>query len=218
MTYRFLRQDAHPQCWTPLHASGFPIAQLSRGTPIAVHVDEPVLVRLSAWGEVPTDFMERPLVVVSGRMRAALERAGVDNVQYFAARAQNELSYEVHGDYWLANILGRVACLDPAGNDLDDEMTITDVQRLVIDPVRTYDLGLFRLAEDPRMIVAAPRVQRVLTQAALSGVLFQDPVTYSGGRALSHADLQRTCRDMLDEPGSRGTGVRVDAVCSDTVP
>jgi len=190
-SYRFLRGDAHPKYWTPMHASGFPIAKLNRGELLDLKVEEPVLVRLSAWADTPTDFMEQPFVVVSDRMRRALERAGVSNVQYYPARLQAELSEHIESGYWLANVVGRVACVDAVASGLtDDDMTISDCQALVLDPQRTYGLGLFRLAEDPRMIVVAPRVQASLHEAKLVGVLMQDPALYKGGSAVSRAELE----------------------------
>jgi hypothetical protein len=198
--WRFLRQDAHPNCCFPLHASPVSIARLNRGQPMDP-VTEPVLVRISAGHEPPGDFMERPFVVVTDRMRAALERTGIDNVQYFRARVQPEWSEQIEQGYWLMNVIGVVTCVDrlASGLDIDDDTALSDIASFVIDPDRTCGLGIFRLAEDVRMIVVSPRVQVALRAAGLRGVLFQDASAYDGGRAISMAQLERLRGDGLDQ-------------------
>jgi hypothetical protein len=135
--------------------------------------------------------MERPFVVVTDRLRAALERTGVDNVEYFKARVQREWSEQIEHGYWLMNVIGVVACVDrlASGLDSDDDTALCDIASLVIDPDRTCGLGIFRLGEDVRMIVVSPRVQAALRAAGLRGVLFQDPSSYDGGRVISQAQL-----------------------------
>jgi hypothetical protein len=154
-------------------------------------VDEPVLVRISASPEPTSDFMERPFTVVSERMRAALDRTGVDNVQFIEARVQREWSEQVETGYWLMNVVGVVSCVDrlASGLDCDDDVPLVDIPRLVIDRSRTLGFDIFRLAEDIRMIVVSPRVQAALVSAGLRGVLIQDPALYAGGRATSRAEL-----------------------------
>jgi hypothetical protein len=187
--WRFLRQDAHPNCCFPRHASPVPIARLNCGQPMDP-VEEPVLVRVSAGPEPPGDFMERPFVVVTDRMRAALERTGVDNIQYFEARVQREWSEQIEQGYWLMNVIGVLTCVDHLASGLDDDTPLSDITSLVIDPERTYGFGIFRLAEDIRMIVVSPRVQTALQAAGLRGVLFQDASRYNGGRLISKVELE----------------------------
>lgn len=100
----------------------------------AVHIEQPVRVRLSAWGDMEADFMEKPFLVVSDRMRGALDRAGVDNAQYYPATLQGELSKREDAGYWLANIVGRLCCWiaqRPAWRTKD--ASIAGCQSLVID-------------------------------------------------------------------------------------
>jgi hypothetical protein len=191
MPYRLLRQDAHPNCWLPMHASGVPIAKLSLGLPFEPDVQGPVLVRLSAWGDLASDFLERPIVVVSDSMRAALDRLGVDNVQYFKARLQQELSDRIEEGFWLANVIGKVACVDRLASKFEaiDDVEQGELESFRIDPALTCGLDLFRLAEDCRMLVVSPRVQDALASANLRGVLFQDTTTYDGGRAISGSEV-----------------------------
>jgi hypothetical protein len=193
MTYRLLRQDAHPNCWLPMHASGVPFAKLNLGLPFDGAIQEPVLVRLSAWGDVPSDFLERPFVVVSDAMRAALDAIGVDNIEYFEARLQQERSARVEPGFWLANVIGKVACVDRLASRFEslDDVEQGALESFRIDPALTCGLDLFRLAEDSRMLVVSPRVQRALESANLRGVLFQETATYDRGRAISRAETVR---------------------------
>lgn len=197
MPYMFLRQDAHPKCWIPLHAVSVPIAKLNVGL-LAPNIEEPVQVALSLSSEERSDFMERPFVVVSDAMRAALDGAGVDNVQYFKAQLQRERSQHVEHGYWLANILGKLSCVAssvPEFDPLDEDAHFSDVvQSVSLSEASTYGLSLFRLAQDWRMIVVSPRVQDALRAARLRGLLFQDPATYRGGSAVSHSELANLSR------------------------
>ncbi|HET8933336.1 MAG TPA: DUF1629 domain-containing protein [Polyangiales bacterium] len=186
MAYRLLRQDAVPDACAALYPEGVAIAKLCSGQHLLDGVNEPVRVYLASSGVVPTDFIERPFVVVSERLKSVLDAVGVDNVQYFRAQLQQELSNETLSGFWLANIIGRIACVDPLRSRyelVDGEPSA--LEAFSIDPARTLGMSIFRLAEDPRMIVISPRVQAALNAASLRRVLLQDPEAYDRGLPIS---------------------------------
>jgi hypothetical protein len=185
--YRLLRQDCRFENWSPMYIEGVDVPQLNSGVPVA-ELQTPVRVMLSAWGKEPSDFLERPCLVVSDAIRAVLDRAGVDNIQYFKAQLSMELSAQLFSGFWLANVIGKVSCADRLASHFesnDEGDGDGALQYLQIDPALTYGLSLFRLAEDSRMLVVSPRIQRLLQAAKLKGILFQDPNTYQFGRPIS---------------------------------
>jgi hypothetical protein len=174
-----------------LHPEGVSMAALNSGAPIP-DVEEPVRIILAAWGDEPTDFFEQPFVVVSDTMRNALDGAGVDSVQYFKAELRRERSEQILDGYWLANIVGRVSCVDRLASQFDSHDSEPGVlEAFEIDPILTCGLSIFRLAEDTRMIVVSPRIQDALRAVRPRGVLFQDPLTYNRGIPISSVELVR---------------------------
>ncbi|MDB4985293.1 MAG: hypothetical protein JWN04_471 [Myxococcaceae bacterium] len=55
-----------------------------------------------------------------------------------------------------------------------------ELRSFQIDPARAYGLRLFRLAEDPRLVVVSQRVRTALEAGALRGLAFQATEDYDG--------------------------------------
>ena len=51
-------------------------------------------------------------LTISARFKAALDSAGVTNVDYYPAVIKDEATGKVHDDIFVANIIGRIACVD----------------------------------------------------------------------------------------------------------
>jgi hypothetical protein len=182
MTYRILRQDASCERWMALVVKNVPLGSLLTGSPLEQPIEEPVRVMLAAGRTRPSDFLDLPCFVVSSAMRAALEGAGVDNVEYFRAELHWGLSGSVIRGYCLANVIGTLACIDHGQSNFEGA-TSDYAGRLLsfeIDLERTYGLGMFRLAEDRRLIVVHERVRSALQVAKLTGLVFQEPRDYDG--------------------------------------
>lgn len=192
MTYRLLRQNARFESWTAMYVEGVDLAAVNAGVPVTA-VNEPVRVMLSAWGREPSDFLERPCVIMSDAMRGVLDRAGVDNIQYFKAQLAIDLSHRSLYGFWLANVIGRVSCADRLASRFEpsDDADLGQVLSFEIDPALTYGLSLFRLAEDSRMLVLSPRIQAALREAGLQGILFQDARDYDRGLPIGGMSVGR---------------------------
>ena len=187
--YRLLRQDARLDCWTVMQVEGIDLDALRAGA-IMPDVEEPVRVTLSAWGRRHSDLLEQPCLVVSSVTRAALSDAGVDNVEYFPATLRMEITGDVFPDYWVANVVGTVSCVDrdasafePVGDGPQGALRAFEV-----DPARTQGLLLFRLAEDRRLVLVHERVATALLAAGLQGLLLQDTRAYDGYPASTDPD------------------------------
>jgi len=182
MSYWLLRQDAGPECWKALVVKQVGLGPLLAGAPLH-GIEEPVRIILAADGNQASDFLELPSAVVSDKMRRALEQAGVNNIQYFRASLENPSLPAAVSGYWLANIIGKLSCVDLQASQFDDALDhdVGTLRSFQIDERLSYGLGLFRIAEDPRLIVVRQRVRDVLESAQLRGVLFQAPQRYDGG-------------------------------------
>lgn len=181
MTYTLLRQNTTPDSWMALAVKQIPRAALLAGAPMR-DIQEPVKVVLAAGRDRVSDYIDTPCAIVSDRMRNALERAGVDNIQYLRATLEQRVSERTFSGYWIANVFGALACVDRQESVIENasESYAGDLRGFKIDLRATYDLRLFRIAEDRRLIAAHARVRSVLEGAQLQGVLHQDPATYNG--------------------------------------
>ena len=181
MTYTLLRQDTTPDSWMALAIKQIPRAALLGSAPLQ-DIREPVQVILAAGRDRPSDYIEMPCAIGSDRIRDAFERAGVDNIQYLRASLEQRVSERTFSGYWIANVFGALACVDRNASMIENESESYsgDLRSFKIDLRATYDMSLFRIAEDRRLIAAHARVHSGLGRAQLQGVLYQDPATYNG--------------------------------------
>lgn len=113
MRHFLLRQDQLPDAWEAMFVEGISLQALRVGLPTRLPATLP-RVTLSPAGRAPSDFLESPCPIVSDAMRAVLDAAGVDNVEYI--RADVDFAYSdgtVVGSCWLANVVGAVSCAEP---------------------------------------------------------------------------------------------------------
>lgn len=84
--------------------------------------------------------------------------------------------------YWLCNVIGMVACVDRERSTFEPSYGSEqgDLRGFEINPSLSYDLDLFRLAEDPRLVVVSRRVRAALEATTLRGLLFQETASYDG--------------------------------------
>jgi hypothetical protein len=186
MPYCLLRQDAHPGYWMALRVQGLDADALRLGIPLE-EVTVPVRVEVAAQGEGHSDILDLPCLVVSDRLRQVLECAGVDNVEYYPAVLQIEYLDEPIEGYWLANVIGTVACVDRERSQFEPRhgSETGELRAFEIDPADSLGLRLFRLAEDPRLVVVDQRVRATLEATTLRGLLLQETRTYDGYPASS---------------------------------
>ncbi|HEX5658514.1 MAG TPA: DUF1629 domain-containing protein, partial [Polyangiales bacterium] len=172
---------ADPGYWMALRVQGVDADALRLGIPIE-DVTVPVRVEIAAQGEGHSDILDLPCLVISNSMRQALERAGVDNVQYFPALLQIEYMEESIDGYWLANVIGTVACVDRERSVFAPRhgSETGELRSFEIDPIESLGLRLFRLADDPRLLVVDQRVRAILEATTLRGLLLQETRTYDG--------------------------------------
>lgn len=184
MSYCILRQDARRDYWAGLGLHGVAANQRLRGG-LLEQVELPVQVQLSVAGTLRSDLVELPSLVVSPAMRNVFERVGLDNIQYFPAQLKADFAENVVEGYWFAHVIGLVSCVDRQTATYESDDPSGALQGFQVDDRRCYDLSMFRLAEDPRIVLIHTRVRAALEAARLHGLLFQETTSYTGYRVSS---------------------------------
>jgi len=114
--------------------------------------------------------------LMSRRLVAALQAAGVDNLQVFDAQLRDEAGGEPDQSYCVVNIVGLVAAADlskSASLPLAQGHVFT---RLTVDPARAQGLPMFRLAESLIDVIVSEPVARAIEAGAFHGLTLT-PVT-----------------------------------------
>ena len=192
--YLLLRRDAREDLWEAASVDGVAFDALRAGLPMDPP-PAPAQVAVTPHGAAPSDFIELPCLLVSTAMRRALDAVGVDNVEYFPAHLRWQYGDDdtVLAEYWVANVVGAVACAAPLSAPATHAVPLPAVaardatvaarvrtRAFRIDPDRARGFDLFRLAEDRRLLVVSQRVAKALRDAGLTGVVLQAPETYTG--------------------------------------
>ncbi|RKH55957.1 imm11 family protein [Corallococcus llansteffanensis] len=122
-------------------------------------------------------------LVVSAKFRKVLEGAGVDNVDYYPVRIVNTVTGEVKQDYFAANILGRVACMDLEASVYERSPLKPDMIRAIdelhLDESKLQGFKLFRLSEAFNIVLADESIKKAVEKAKLRGICFLPAEGYS---------------------------------------
>lgn len=115
----------------------------------------------------------------SGKLRQALQEAGVQNVQYFPAHVVTKDGKALSSDYRVANFLGRVKCLDWDRSVVDptyraDGLAI-HIDKLVLDTRAIKGQKLFRMEENSTVLLVAQSLRAQIESLGITGVRFTDP-------------------------------------------
>ena len=145
--------------------------------------DGPAEIELSdASGDAQPDIVISLLPLFSLRLRLALEQAGVDNVQYIAARLHHPDGHVIEGRYFVANVLGRVRAVDRKASHFGEPTGSIegDLLDFVVDPSAVRDLRLFRVDESPTLIVIDEALKLALQSSGLVGLEFLPTTRWTG--------------------------------------
>jgi hypothetical protein len=118
-----------------------------------------------------------PGLLISSRLRAVLDESGVDNIQYFPVDLTRSNGAASFDGYFIANIIGRVACTDFERSDIvmNAELPpmIDGINKLALDEDSVQDLDIFRLGELFVAIIVSSRLKDAIERSGVSGVAFQ---------------------------------------------
>lgn len=121
-------------------------------------------------------------LLINERVKNVFDTLNIENVQYCSAKLIEQDSGEVNDDYFLANIVGKYACVDKDKSELeyfsDGEIEFIDSLALDLDPAVDYG-HIFRLAEFPTLIVISTKLKENLEEAAVTGFKIYAPAEFS---------------------------------------
>jgi hypothetical protein len=176
--YYVLRYDGFSETEAlPLPRPALPVADMTFNNGVLV-ADPPERITFTMTKEekgdlgdwVPTGL---PGLVISKKFRQALEGAGVDNVQYIPAEIRDAVDKRSYTDYFVANVIGVVDCIDMAQSKLTMRAAlpdkIRDINELHIDEKRAATHAMFRLGRKASLILVNEKVKKALERAKLQG-------------------------------------------------
>jgi uncharacterized protein DUF1629 len=148
------------------------------GSPHRNPIPTPIEVELNPdFGTELLDSYHEFIPVWSDRLIALLRGTGVDTFDTYDAIIRDPRSGLVASDYRAVNVLGLVDCVDMARSTFDprSEMGAREFTKLVIDPSKARDLKMFRLMEDPTLLIIDDDVRLAIEAGNLRGIR-ADPV------------------------------------------
>ena len=143
----------------------------------------PVDIELSeASGDARPDIVLSLLPLFSARLRAVLDGAGVDNIEYIEARLLHPGGHVVDDRYFVANVLGRVRAVDIGASRFEAPTGAIRGALLdfIVNPRAARDLRLFRLDECPILIVIDEPLKDALEAAGLVGLELLPTTAWTG--------------------------------------
>jgi hypothetical protein len=163
-----------------LEREGDEVISLITGAPLAD--DTPVPFRFTM--EVDTDEDGEPQdpimysyieadSLMETRLVETLRAAGVDNIQTFPAVITNPETDEEIESYVAANIVGLVSCANLEQSETEPLADLYYFHDLVLDPKKTGDLLMFRLAESLMDVIVHESVARAIEAGRFTGVVLE---------------------------------------------
>jgi hypothetical protein len=112
------------------------------------------------------------VTLFSDALKDAMMQFGVDNIDYFPVEIEAPATQEVETGWWLANVLGLVECVDLTRSTIVPRPAGAKgrLEAFYVDPQRTRGLHIFRLAEDPTLIILDEDLRRFLQSMVLRGI------------------------------------------------
>lgn len=153
---------------TLLGGSLVPDGRLTLPWPFIVNVDEEEGLEMSDY------YPDKHLM--TKRLIAALEAAGVDNLQTFPAEITNSETGDVIRDYMVVNVIGLVSAADLAASTTTPLADVKFFHTLVVDEKRANGLLMFRLAESRLDVIVEERVAAAIRAGNFRDVVLE-PVT-----------------------------------------
>lgn len=141
-------------------------------------VDADTLPKLVYEVDVPDDescphFMSGEAVIVSEQFIKVLQSAGVTNFQQFPALLINPDTKKQRTGYFLFNVLGMLKAADLQKSSFDTlmeadeegvEVPLVAFNEIVLDGSKPRGLRMFRMAEDPTVLVIDEHIKTALKE------------------------------------------------------
>jgi hypothetical protein len=141
--------------------------------PITPHPDEVLTDNIPAYGCAG--------LLINARVKAVFDALGIQSIQYFQAAVTTN-NQPLPEQYWIANIVGSLRCIDWAQSDLllDEQGEIEFINSLSLRFNPDHDYGaIFRLAEFLPAIAVSDPLKQALEAAKITGFMFYKPEEFS---------------------------------------
>lgn len=112
-------------------------------------------------------------LLINETIKSIFDSLNIENIQYFPTRIINEMSSQIDKGYYIANIIGKVACVDRQNSILDcyEDVDIQFIDKLVLDDNQIpLDLHIFRLSEFLPLIVISDVLKSKVEAAHITGM------------------------------------------------
>lgn len=127
---------------------------------------------------LPRELSDNSVPLMSARLKAAIEGAGVDNIDYHPVTLRNSATAATY-PYYAFNLIGLVSATDFRKSVLEsydgDFKGDSAIKHLVLDPSKTGALLMFRLAEKFSTILIHARVREAIERAGIDTLRFTKP-------------------------------------------
>jgi hypothetical protein len=128
-------------------------------------------------------FLSKMIPLMSSRLVDALLKAGVDNLDTFAAEIIDPATGRAVGDHKAVNIVGKAECVNLAKSEYDprSDFPMLEFEKIVLNESKIRGLKMFRLAENPSFILIDESVKKALETSTWVGLAIHsldDPMAY----------------------------------------
>lgn len=140
--------------------------------PITPHPEEVLTDNIPAYGCSG--------LLINERVKGVFDSIGIQNIQYFPAELIINGQPNVAHDYWIANIIGSIDCIDKSASSLsfDPDGDIEFIESLALKDPHKYG-HIFRLSEYLPVIVISDALKTRLETAGISGFMIYKPDEFS---------------------------------------
>lgn len=129
---------------------------------------------------VYTDIINPGVPLFSDKMKQALDKSGVTNIDYYPVIIIDAETKEALAEYWLGIVTSIVACLDIEKSEFKKNATgQTVISKFSIDYDKTADLNLFRFHNIPGLIIINKELKEKLSNMDFKGVSFKPTHEYN---------------------------------------
>ncbi|WP_061230517.1 imm11 family protein [Leptospira interrogans] len=116
------------------------------------------------------DIMTADLPLFSEKIRNSLDQIEIKNIQYYPVELFEDQTGQTKANYYMSILPVSVECLKSGINRSPAGRLI--LKNPIIDPTKILGLKLFRLGEEPSLIIIDSMVKDTLTNTHLNGVSF----------------------------------------------
>jgi hypothetical protein len=140
-----------------------------------------------ASGDYRGDIIDGLITLYHDELKKSLTAFGIDNIQYFPVKLRNppgsKRPMPVESGYWIANIIGVIECVDKENSTLIPLPSGIgeDLGPFQIMESKTKGAPLFRLAEDPTLVIVTEKLAKHLAASGTCGARLRNTRTEFDG-------------------------------------